>query len=333
MRLLTFASHTGTRFGSLASDGATVVDLQASEVLRAGAEAPELVDALSFLEAGQRGREAAERAHAFAMAQRPEQVFRKLAEIELLSPVPVPRSIRDCMASKRHVIQAMRGAVRMRKRWLAGFDLLLERCFGRGLIKPPKVWFKQPVYYRSNPFTVVGPGADVIWPGRTERMDYELEIGVFVCGAPSVNLSVDDAKSQIGGYTIFNDFSARDLQMPEMSSRLGPAKGKNFDTGNAIGPYLVTPDEFPDGHVFEGVARINGDVWSRGSSADMRYSFAELISYMSSDETIHAGEFIGSGTFGGGCGLELDRWLSPGDVVELDVDGLGVLRNRVVRKE
>jgi 2-keto-4-pentenoate hydratase/2-oxohepta-3-ene-1,7-dioic acid hydratase in catechol pathway len=333
MKLLTFASDAGMRFGSLASDGETVVDLQATEMLRVGVEAPELVDALSFLEAGEVGREIAERAHAFATEQRPEQALCKLADVALLSPVPVPRSIRDCMASKRHVVQAMRGAVRMRNRWLAGFDLLLERCFGRGLIKPPKVWFKQPVYYRSNPYTVVGSGAEVIWPGAAERMDYELEIGVFVCGSPAANLSVEDAKTRIGGYTIFNDFSARDLQMPEMSSRLGPAKGKNFDTGNAIGPYLVTPDEFPDGHVFEGVARINGQVWSRGSSADMRYSFAELISYMSRDETIHAGEFIGSGTFGGGCGLELDRWLSPGDVVELDVDGLGVLRNRVVRRE
>jgi 2-keto-4-pentenoate hydratase/2-oxohepta-3-ene-1,7-dioic acid hydratase in catechol pathway len=110
-----------------------------------------------------------------------------------------------------------------------------------------------------------------------------------------------------------------------------PAKGKDFDTGNVLGPYLVTPDEVPDPYNLTLVARVNGEEWSAGSSRDMHFSFEELIAYISQSETLLPGEFIGLGTVGNGCGLELDRWLKPGDVVELEGEGLGVLRNRVVR--
>ncbi len=116
-----------------------------------------------------------------------------------------------------------------------------------------------------------------------------------------------------------------------MQGRLGPAKGKDFDTGNAMGPYLVTPDEVPDPYNLTMVARVNGEPWSRGNSGDMHFTFEDMIAYVSQDETLHPGEFIGSGTVGNGCGLELDRWLQPGDMVELEVEHLGVLRNRVVR--
>jgi 2-keto-4-pentenoate hydratase/2-oxohepta-3-ene-1,7-dioic acid hydratase in catechol pathway len=139
------------------------------------------------------------------------------------------------------------------------------------------------------------------------------------------------ARKYIAAYTIFNDFSARDIQLREMQGRLEPAKGKDFDTGNAMGPYLVTLNEVPDPYNLTMIARVNGEEWSRGSSADMHYKFEDIISYISQDETLYPGEFIGSGTVGNGCGLELDRWLSPGDVVELEVERLGVLRNRVVR--
>jgi 2-keto-4-pentenoate hydratase/2-oxohepta-3-ene-1,7-dioic acid hydratase in catechol pathway len=132
------------------------------------------------------------------------------------------------------------------------------------------------------------------------------------------------------GYTIFNDFSARDEQYTEMQGSLGPTKGKDFDSGNAMGPWLVTADEFEHPLALEMVARVNGEEWSRGNSGSIHHDFNRMVEYASQEETLLAGELFGSGTVGGGCGNELGRYLKHGDVVELEVTGLGVLRNRIV---
>ena len=139
-----------------------------------------------------------------------------------------------------------------------------------------------------------------------------------------------DARSHIFGYLIFNDISARDAQLREMSGTLGPAKGKDFDTGNVFGPWPATADEIPDPYDLTMVARVNGIEQSRGSSGEMRHRFEDILAHASRDETLHAGEFFGSGTVGGGCGLELGKFLRDGDVVELEITGLGVLTNRIV---
>ncbi|MFT5525972.1 MAG: 2-keto-4-pentenoate hydratase/2-oxohepta-3-ene-1,7-dioic acid hydratase in catechol pathway, partial [Pirellulaceae bacterium] len=131
--------------------------------------------------------------------------------------------------------------------------------------------------------------------------------------------------------TIFNDFSARDVQLAEMEAKLGPAKGKDFDTGNSLGPWLVTPDEIPDPYALDVEVRVNGQSWSRGNTGGIQYTFEEMIEYISKDETLYPGDFIGSGTIPDCCGLELDRWLRDGDVVELEVAGIGCLRNKVKR--
>ena len=166
-------------------------------------------------------------------------------------------------------------------------------------------------------------------PHYTKRFDYELEWGIFI-GTRGADISASAARDHIAGYVVFNDFSARDIQMAEMRGRLGPAKGKDFDTGNAIGPWLVTPDELPDPYALTMTARVNGAEWSRGSTRDMHWSFEEIIAYISRAETLFPGDFIGSGTVGGGCGLELGVFLERGDEVELEVEGIGRLRNRVV---
>jgi 2-keto-4-pentenoate hydratase/2-oxohepta-3-ene-1,7-dioic acid hydratase in catechol pathway len=132
------------------------------------------------------------------------------------------------------------------------------------------------------------------------------------------------------GYTIFNDMSARDAQALEMEGRLGPAKGKDFDTGNPMGPCLVTADEIPDPYNLTMIARVNGEEWGRESSSTMYWKFEDLISYISRSETLYPGEFLGSGTVGNGCGLEHMRFIKPGDVIGLEVERIGVLRNRVV---
>jgi 2-keto-4-pentenoate hydratase/2-oxohepta-3-ene-1,7-dioic acid hydratase in catechol pathway len=156
-------------------------------------------------------------------------------------------------------------------------------------------------------------------------MDYELELGIVI-GRSGKDLTPEQARSFLFGVTIFNDFSARDIQMREMQGMLGPAKGKDFAT--ALGPWITTVDEL-DVHHLTMVARVNGEEWSRGSSSTIMWSVEEIIAYVSKGEGVQAGELIGSGTVGWGCGMELGKLLKPGDVVELEVEGIGVLRNKI----
>jgi len=160
-------------------------------------------------------------------------------------------------------------------------------------------------------------------------MDYELEIGI-ITRRTRANIPESEAAAHIFGYTIFNDFSARDRQTVEMLGRLGPAKGKSFDGGNVIGPWIVTADELGDPQTLNVAVTVNGEERGRGTTEGMLFSFEEIIAYASQDETIYAGEFFGSGTVGNCCGLEIGRFLESGDVVELEVDRIGILRNNVV---
>ena len=176
---------------------------------------------------------------------------------------------------------------------------------------------------------MIGPGADVIWPAYAELLDYEMEFGFFI-GKAGRDIAVENARHHIFGYSIFNDISARDTQSVEMPGGLGPSKSKDFDTGNIIGPCIVTADEI-DPYDLDMIVRVNGKERSRGSSSTMHWTFEDLITHISRSETLHPGEFIAAGTVGGGSGLELQRYLEPGDVVELEVQGIGVLKNRIVR--
>lgn len=303
MKLLTFRTEDGDRLGRL--EGDSVVDLSSSG-------APQLASMLAYLDGGDAARERAETSSG---------PTRPLAGLTLLAPLPRPRSIRDCMVFEKHIVQATRTVAR----WKLGPLAPLAQPF----LRLPKVWYEQPIYHKSNRFSVVGPEAEVRMPRGEKRFDYELEWGIVV-GRSGRDITRDRAFDHIAGFSIFNDFTARDVQMREMAARLGPAKGKDFDTGNAIGPYLVTPDELADPYALTMVARVNGEEWSRGTTADMHHRWEDVLEHLSRDETLHPGEFVGSGTVGGGCGLELDRYLKSGDVVELEVEGLGVLRNRVV---
>jgi 2-keto-4-pentenoate hydratase/2-oxohepta-3-ene-1,7-dioic acid hydratase in catechol pathway len=304
MRLLTFLDGGEQRLGRL-DGGETVVDLTASG-------SPLLASMLAYLDGGDAAREAADGASG---------PTRQLDQLTLLAPLPRPRSVRDCMVFERHIVQATRTVTR----WKMGPFEPLARPF----LKLSKVWYEQPIFYKSNRFSVVGPDADVRMPAGTQRFDYELEWAIAI-GREGRDIPRERALEHVGGFTIFDDFTARDIQIREMRGRLGPAKGKDFDTGNAFGPYLVTPDEIPDPYALTMVARINGEEWSRGTTADMHHRWEDVIVHLSRDETLYPGEVIGSGTVGGGCGLELDRYLNAGDVVELEVERIGVLRNRVV---
>jgi 2-keto-4-pentenoate hydratase/2-oxohepta-3-ene-1,7-dioic acid hydratase in catechol pathway len=329
MRLVTFRGDEAGGLGALSPDGALVCNLRAAAQARGEEPPASFARARPFLEAGPGAIERARALADWAFSERPAGVVEALRDVRLWSPVPAPASIRDAMSFERHVIQATRrGALgRLRK-----LDALLERRVGtrRSIAgRLNRAFYERPLYYKSNPRSVVGQDAEVRIPSYTERFDYELEWGIFI-GVAGSDIPESRAPEHIAGYAIFNDFSARDIQLAEMRGRLGPAKGKDFDTGNAIGPWLVTPDELPQPYALTMTARVNGAEWSRGSTGEMHWSFEEIVSYVSRSETLYPGDFIGSGTVGGGCGLELGAFLRPGDVVELEVDRIGVLRNSVV---
>jgi len=219
-----------------------------------------------------------------------------VADVDLRPPVLYPPSVRDFMAFEAHV-----------KRTRAN----------RGLPVPPE-WYEIPVFYFSNPAAIYGPGDEVPYPAESEALDYELEVAAVI-----------GADGAIGGFTVMNDWSARDLQLREMKVGLGPAKGKDFAT--SLGPVVVTSDEF-DGAHGEMVGRVNGEERSRGNLRDLYHSWERIVEHAGRNTSLRAGDVIGSGTVGTGCILEHgdNRWLRRGDVVELEVEGLGVLTNRVV---
>jgi fumarylacetoacetate (FAA) hydrolase len=207
----------------------------------------------------------------------------------------------------------------------------------RGLDMAPE-WFRVPVFYFSNPASVIGPDDTVFAPRGSQALDYELELACVI-GRECRDLPDDDRSlSSVAGFTLMNDWSARDLQRLEMSVGLGPSKGKDFAT--SLGPDLVTFDElqdrYRDGRLqLEMTASVNGRVLSRGSSGSMYWTWPQLLAHASRDTWLRPGDVIGSGTVGTGCILELTPeavggWLQPGDVVELTAERLGTLRNRVV---
>jgi 2-keto-4-pentenoate hydratase/2-oxohepta-3-ene-1,7-dioic acid hydratase in catechol pathway len=238
-----------------------------------------------------------------------------VGDVALLPPLGDPPSVRDFYAFEAHVATARKT---------------------RGLDMEPD-WYELPVFYFTNPAAIIGPGDDVR-PPPTAELDYELEVAAIV-GADCADVDPREWQSVVAGFTVMNDWSARDLQRREMRLGLGPAKGKDFAT--SLGPVLVTPDELigadgkPAGAM---VARVNGEEWSRGELADLHFGWGELIAHASRDTRLRAGDVIGSGTVGTGCILELglvhghDRypWLEPGD--EVEVEGIGILRNRIASR-
>jgi len=260
------------------------------------------------------------------------------ASVDLLSPVPRPESIREFMVFEQHVINCARRFGM--PRWLASLDRGVEKLLGRKATlayRSMRPWYERPVYYKGNRMNVIGDGASVTMPRYTKAFDWELEFGIFL-SKQGRDIPKEKARDFIGGFTIFNDFSARDIQKREMGGRLGPAKGKDFDGGNAIGPVLVTPDEIPDPYNLVMRARLNGEEVSYGHTKGMRWTFEELIAYVSRDETLYPGEFFGSGTgtvpeSGANrccCGLEMGRFLQAGDTIELEVERIGKLTNHVL---
>jgi 2-keto-4-pentenoate hydratase/2-oxohepta-3-ene-1,7-dioic acid hydratase in catechol pathway len=253
-----------------------------------------------------------------------------MAGLRLLAPLPLPEQIRDFANYELHVRQALASSMRLRAQAEVDPEQAFERLQASGNFTIPPVWYQRPMYYKANRFNVVGPEAEIEWPSFSQRMDYEMELAVII-GRRVRDVSEDEAMQAVFGYTIFNDFSARDTQAEESSFRMGPAKGKDFDTGNAIGPCIVTRDEIDAPEALQMCVRVNGVERSRTTSGGMQHGIARCISFLSRSETLYPGEVLAMGTVGNGCGYESLSFLADGDVVEVEVQGIGVLRNRLVQ--
>ena len=304
MRLLSYDTGNGPRCGVIQGDD--IVDVSAL----VGISGHPLRDVRALLEQGNNPIDRV----SDALPKDPPAPRVQLAGTPLRSPVIQPPTVRD-------------------------FIVYEEHASNQGTREPNEAWYRMPVFYFSNPLCVYGPDAIVPHPSASSQFDYELEIGIVI-GKEGADIAADDAMDYIAGFTLFNDWSARDLQVDEMAFGLGPAKGK--DTASSIGPWLVTKDEMApylkDGHLhLKCEVKVNGDLWMKNGEAQNGYfTFADMVERASKDSRIVPGDVIGSGTVGGGSireairkGFEKARFLQPGDVVEHEVEGIGVLRGTI----
>jgi 2-keto-4-pentenoate hydratase/2-oxohepta-3-ene-1,7-dioic acid hydratase in catechol pathway len=290
---------------AVAVDGGGAVDLieawhQVTGIAPGPETLPILTSPLSLIEAGP---EAWARVGDVARSVRglPDVVD---PNVRLLAPLDTVPSLRDFLAFEDHVL---RGAERRNS-------------------PVPEYWYEAPIYYKGNPRSIIGPGAECPWPSYTQRLDFELELAMII-GRKGQDIRAGAAEPFIFGFTILNDFSARDVQAKEMTAWLGPAKGKDFAT--AIGPCIVSADEVGTEPDLEMICRVNDEEWGRSRSSKALWKWGDMIAHVSQSEEIWPGDVYGSGTPGGCCGLDLGRALSPGDVVELEIEGIGSLRNTI----
>lgn len=239
-------------------------------------------------------------------------------EVRFLAPLK-PTTLRDAYAFEQHVRTANQNRGR----------------------EVPEEWYQFPAFYFTNPNSIFGPDDEIPYPHYTNQLDFELEIAVVI-GKAGINILPENAPLHIFGYTIFNDWSARDVQRTEMKIGLGPAKGKDF--ASSLGPVIVTGEALVDKAVrrpgvfdLQMTARVNGVELSRGTFKDIYWSFGEIIARASDNTELRPGDVIGSGTVGTGCLLELTKtlgpWLNTGDVVELEIEKIGILKNRIGAKK
>jgi fumarylacetoacetate (FAA) hydrolase len=296
MKLVTFATINNTTYAGVLH-GERVLPLNYPTLLELLQDSEGMAKARKVLESNEQGL--------------------PLHEIKLLTPVPNPPTMRDFYAFEQHV-----AAARAKR--------------GVGMIPE---WYEIPTFYFTNTSEVYGHDEPVPYPVGSKELDIELEIACVI-GREGKDISVDEAADYIAGYTIMNDWSARDFQRLDMKLNLGPGKGKDFAT--SLGPWLVTPDELASRRTGSGaserydmtmLARVDGKEISRGNFNQIYYSFPQMIAYASRNVRLRPGDVLGSGTVGTGClleiGTEVHPWFQRGETLEMEIDGIGVLRNKV----
>ncbi|MEP4379766.1 MAG: fumarylacetoacetate hydrolase family protein [Alphaproteobacteria bacterium] len=338
MRLVTFEVQTVLgrfeRIGALAHD--TIVDLtsayfaylaQSGDLNAAQRTALGLVppDMIGFLEGAEVSRAAAQAAIDHVgdclksgpspVGPEGERLTFDRADVRLLAPVPRPPMIRDGILILDH--------------YLVGMERLFKIAEQDRI---PEAAKSMPIFWKPSRGSVAGPDDDVIWPKYSERLDYEFELGMYI-GKRGRDIPAERAWDHVAGYTVFNDLGLRDVQPDELTLRMGPAKAKDFTTSKVMGPCLVTADEIPDLDGLRLTTKVNDEIWFDGAISGWSFTFAELIAYVSRDEFVEVGDFFGSGPPAYSVGFEIDKWIKPGDVVSCEIEGIGVLSNRIVKAQ
>lgn len=287
----------------------------------------ETSDLLAFLAGGERTRTAAAEAIA-ATAGNPE-----VAADPASATLPLqPRSMRAFMLWESHLIASSRMLVRRffppaAAKVVSGYERVTRRTFPK--LKPNRRFYEVPAFYMANHTALLGDGEEMWWPSHTEYLDFELELA-FVLAKPLADATPEQAANAVGGWFVLNDWSARDVQARDARENIfGPVvKSKTF--ANSIGCDVITADELPDWQKASGRVRVDGEVWCEGTTAGAAHDIGAMLAYASAGERLEPGDVISTGTMPGCCGLELDRWVRPGQRVELQIDGIGVLANRIV---
>lgn len=326
MKLVTWQlpgeAQAGT--GVLLQGHQQLLDLKSADKLLDKRARPFMDSVLAIVENGDKALE--QIASLLEQAERSglEEALRPLTDVRLLAPLPHPPRLRCFSVYEQHMKQSMDAVVRNKGGRV--LDALNKRL---GVVGVPKSFYRKPTYYKGNHLAVVGPDANVMHPRGVTQLDYELEMAMVV-GRRGKDICCNDAESYIFGFCCFNDFSARDLLIRDILSGIGPQKGKDFDTSNALGPWLVTKDEIADPYNLKMEVRVNGVVKGQSNTGTMYHSMSAMIEWASFNETIVPGEIFATGAAGNGCGIERWEFIGIGDVVEIEVEGLGILRNRVV---
>jgi len=318
MKLATFQKDTtGAHLGVVSNDGTQILNAGALAVAATGAVGA-YGSMLDLIEAGPDAL-----AQLKTWVAQDGLVWMPISNVTLLAPLPNPRRLRCFSTYEKHLVQAFQQVL---KHKLSGPVYAIVK--GLGLIRAPKKFFKVPAYYKGNHLAISGPNQMIEWPSYSQMLDYELELGLVI-GKPGKDVPVGSALDHVFGYTIFNDFSARDALMGEMGfgPSAGPAKGKDFDTSNAIGPWIVTADEMGDPASAAMTVRVNGVERGTAKVGEAAHSVAAMVAYASRGETLRPGEMMSCGAVGDGTGIESWRFLEPGDRVELMIERIGTLAN------
>lgn len=319
MKLITFTAGNRTHVGAIDDAGDRAISLTA-----ASNGDPRFESMLDLIQAGPDALTVA----AELLELHPVEASYALDTVTLQAPLPNPVRLRDCSLFIAHLQPAFRGMARKLASTADDPEAEYERLVATGRYDTPEVFSQQVIYYNADHTAISNPGDVIVAPEETRQLDYELEFAAVI-GTTGKDLTGDAATNAIFGYTIFNDWSCRDLQSAVMDSQLGPSRGKDFDGSNTIGPCIVTADELESAYDLELTARVNGEEWSRGNSSTMHHTFEDAIAHFSRGRTVYAGEVLGTGTVLSGSPIEIGKELKDGDEVELEVSGIGILRNRV----
>ncbi len=325
MRLLTFEYKGQSKLGAWVDNDEKIIDLHEESKIQFAHDSENFLSMQDLIESGKKGLEQAKK-----MLKTPQTKLINTQQVKILLPL-LPVQLRDFLCFEQHLINSFKSAKEIQIAQSDNPQDARKELDNSDLFDIPKVWYETPIYYNCSRLASCGTGEKIYWPKYSKIWDYELEWAAVI-GKKGKDIKKNEAKDYIFGYTIFNDFSARDEQLRVLGAKLGPGKGKDFNNSNVFGPCIVTADEFENPYNLKMTAQVNGELWSQGTTNSMHHTFEDIIAYISQSESIYPGEVLGSGTVGTGCGLELLKFLKHGDKIQLTVEKIGTIANTVVKQ-